>query len=225
MKDLHEIAMRSRQSFYRISVSNIELRNAALLRLADLLVQEKNSIFDANRKDYTIAESEQLSPPLLHRLTFGEEKLQQVVLGLKSLAEMEDPLNHTLASTEITEGLNLYKVSAPIGVIGVIFESRPDALIQIASLCIKSGNSVLLKGGREALGTNQALICLVRQALTDSGLPADSAHPHHLACDAVDRLRCGALRHHPLRGLCHRRMHAAHGGVPLHLNANTEHKG
>ena len=189
MKDLHEIAMRSRQSFYRISVSNIELRNAALLRLADLLVQEKNSIFDANRKDYTIAESEQLSPPLLHRLTFGEEKLQQVVLGLKSLAEMEDPLNHTLASTEITEGLNLYKVSAPIGVIGVIFESRPDALIQIASLCIKSGNSVLLKGGREALGTNQALICLVRQALTDSGLPADSAQLLETRDDVAEMLK------------------------------------
>jgi glutamate-5-semialdehyde dehydrogenase len=189
LKDLHEIAGRSRQSFYQISVSGIESRNAALLRLADLLVQEKSFIFDANRKDYAAAEAEQLSAPLLHRLTFGEEKLKQVILGLKALASMEDPLNRTLLSTEITEGLNLYKVSSPIGVVGVIFESRPDALIQIASLCIKSGNSVLLKGGREALATNQALATLVRQALSDSGLPADTAQLLETREDVAEMLK------------------------------------
>ncbi len=193
MKDLHEIAGRSRQSFYQISVSDINSRNAALLRLAELLVQEKSLIFEENQKDYALAETEQLSLPLLHRLTFGEEKLQQVVLGLKALASMEDPLNHTLVSTEITEGLNLYKVTSPIGVIGVIFESRPDALIQIASLCIKSGNSVLLKGGREALGTNHALAALVRQALSDSGLPADSAQLLETREDVTEMLKEDAL--------------------------------
>ena len=189
MKDLHEIAANSRQSFYQISVSNIESRNAALLRLAELLVHEKDSIFTENQKDYAMAKEEQLSLPLLHRLTFGEEKLHQVVLGLKALASMEDPLNHTLVSTEITKGLNLYKVTCPIGVIGVIFESRPDALIQIASLCIKSGNSVLLKGGREALGTNQILIALVRQALSDSGLPANTAQLLETRDDVANMLK------------------------------------
>ena len=175
MKDLHDIARRSRQSFYKISVSDLMVRNNTLLRLADLLVQEKERIFSANRVDLSNAEKEALPSPLLHRLTFGEEKLQQVVLGLKALAEMEDPINRTLVSTQITEGLNLYRVTSPIGVIGVIFESRPDALIQIASLCIKSGNTVLLKGGKEALGTNLALNELVRRALADAGLPADAA--------------------------------------------------
>ena len=189
MKDLHEIAGRSRRSFYQISVSSIESRNTALLRLAELLVKEKKNIFDANKKDYAVAETEQLSAPLLHRLTFGEEKLEQVILGLKALASMEDPLNRTLISTEITKGLNLYKVTSPIGVIGVIFESRPDALIQIASLCIKSGNSVLLKGGREALGTNQALAALVRQALSDSGLPADTAQLLETREDVAEMLK------------------------------------
>ena len=189
MKDIHEIASRSRQSFYQISVSGIETRNAALLRLADLLEQKKNYIFDVNQKDCAIATEEQLSAPLLHRLSFGEEKLQQVVLGLKALVSMEDPLNHTLVSTEITKGLNLYKVTSPIGVIGVIFESRPDALIQIASLCIKSGNSVLLKGGREALGTNHALAALVRQALSDSGLPDDAAQLLETREDVAEMLK------------------------------------
>ena len=111
-----------------------------------------------------------------HRLLFGEEKLEQVVRGLYALADLPDPLNKTLVSTEITEGLKLYRVSSPIGVIGVIFESRPDALIQISSLCIKSGNAVLLKGGREALHTNQALCSLVCQALEENGFSVHAAN-------------------------------------------------
>jgi glutamate-5-semialdehyde dehydrogenase len=92
-------------------------------------------------------------------------------------------------ATEITQGLNLYKVTSPIGVIGVIFESRPDALIQISSLCIKSGNSVLLKGGREALGTNQILTELVRRALSESSLPADSAQLLETREDVAEMLK------------------------------------
>ena len=189
LKDLHEIAIRSRQSFYEVSVADIKTRNDTLIRLAELLETEKENIFSANQKDLASAEEEHLSPPLLHRLVFGEEKLRQTVTGLKALAEMADPLNRTLISTEITDGLDLYKVTSPIGVIGVIFESRPDALIQIASLCIKSGNAVLLKGGREALGTNQVLAGLVRRALTDSGLPADTAQILETRKDVAEMLK------------------------------------
>ena len=189
LKDLHDLAQRSRLSFYQISVSAVDTRNAALLRLAELLEQEKAAVFSANQKDLENAEKEQLAPPLLHRLTFGEEKLTQVVRGLQALAAMEDPLGQTLTATEITQGLNLYKVTSPIGVIGVIFESRPDALIQISSLCIKSGNSVLLKGGREALGTNQILTELVRRALSESSLPADSAQLLETREDVAEMLK------------------------------------
>ena len=104
-----------------------------------------------------------------------KEKLAQTVRGLHALAKLPDPLNRTLYANEIAESLKLYRVSCPIGVVGVIFESRPDALIQISSLCIKSGNTVLLKGGREALRTNQVLCGLVRQALDEVSLPADGA--------------------------------------------------
>jgi len=189
LKDLHEIARRSRLSFYQLSVSDVQTRNNVLFRLAELLERKKSAVFEANQKDLAIAEREQLSAPLLHRLAFGEEKLRQVILGLKALSAMDDPLNQTLLSTEITQGLNLYKVTSPIGVIGVIFESRPDALIQIASLCIKSGNSVLLKGGREALGTNQALAGLVRGALADCGLSADAAQLLETREDVAEMLR------------------------------------
>lgn len=176
MKDLHEIAANARKAFYQISVSNADQRNKVLLSLARLLKENKEAVFIANREDLDAAAAEDLAAPLLHRLLFGEEKLEQVVRGLYALADLPDPLNKTLVSTEITEGLKLYRVSSPIGVIGVIFESRPDALIQISSLCIKSGNAVLLKGGREALHTNQALYSLVCQALEENGFSVHTAN-------------------------------------------------
>ena len=175
MKDLHEMSHRAREAFYRLSAADIVRRNAALGTLSELLNKEKESIFSANRLDLEAAEQTRLSPPLLHRLAFGEEKLRQVTDGLLATAALDDPLNHTLYASEITDGLRLYRVSCPIGVIGVIFESRPDALIQIASLCIKSGNAVLLKGGSEAMQTNKILCRIVREALASAGLPEDCA--------------------------------------------------
>lgn len=175
LKDLHEIAANARNAFYQISVSASDKRNAVLKSLARLLEENKESIFAANQADRRAATDENLSSPLLHRLTFGEDKLNQVVSGLHALIDLPDPISRTLSATEITEGLKLYRVSCPIGVIGVIFESRPDALIQISSLCIKSGNAVLLKGGREALQTNQALCSMVRRALEENGFCPDTA--------------------------------------------------
>ena len=175
MNDLHEISSRSRAAFTDLSVSPVSVRNSSLLRMAEILASRSGDIFSANDEDLRAAKKEGLATPLLHRLVFGEEKLNQVCSGLKALASLADPIGKTTYAMEITEGLNLYRVVCPIGVIGVIFESRPDALIQIASLCIKSGNAVLLKGGREAIRTNQALTAAIRQALSDSGLPEDCA--------------------------------------------------
>lgn len=112
---------------------------------------------------------------MLKRLVFGEEKLADVVEGLHVVQALENPCGKTTIARELTPGLNLYRVTCPIGVIGVIFESRPDALVQIASLALKSGNAVLLKGGREALQTNAVLCRLLRQAAEKAGLMADFA--------------------------------------------------
>lgn len=175
VKDLHEMASRARDAFYTVSVSSDDKRNEALTALARVLEENKETVFEANRADLEEAAASDLAAPLLHRLAFGKEKLTQVIRGLHALCGLSDPIGRTLLSTELTEGLKLYRVSCPIGVIGVIFESRPDALIQISSLCIKSGNAVLLKGGREALRTNQALCNCVRKALEEVSLPADTA--------------------------------------------------
>lgn len=165
MNDLHDLSFRARQAFYSLSVSSSETRNNVLLSLSRILKDRADEIFAANQEDYSLSEKEGLSSPLLHRLLFREEKLASVTAGLEALSLLPDPLGQTTYAEEITEGLDLYRVVCPIGVIGVIFESRPDALVQIASLCIKSGNAVLMKGGREALRTNQVLCSCVRQAL------------------------------------------------------------
>ena len=109
MKDLHDIASRARKSFYCISVSSSAQRNDVLYSLVRLLKENKEAIFAANRTDIEAAKNSALASPLLHRLTFGEEKLNQMVLGLQALAQMQDPINRTLVSTEIAESLRLYR--------------------------------------------------------------------------------------------------------------------
>ena len=175
MNDLHQMAHDARVAAWALAASDIETRNAALLAMADELVARKDEIFAANRIDLAQAEQDQLAAPLLARLKFAEEKLAAVTAGLSALADLPDPIGQTTLSRELTEGLNMYRITCPIGVIGVIFESRPDALVQIASLALKSGNTVLLKGGREALNTNRALCDALRAAAEKAGLPADFA--------------------------------------------------
>ena len=173
--DLHQMAAASRKAAWALSTASIETRNQALLRMASLLRENKESIFAANRTDVEAAQESGLSSVLCHRLTFGEEKLEQVCRGLEALAALPDPIGHTNLAREITPGLKMYRVSCPIGVIGVVFESRPDALVQISSLALKSGNAVLLKGGREAAKTNAVLCGILRDAAQAEGLPADFA--------------------------------------------------
>ena len=128
-------------------------------------------IVAANRLDLERAAREDLAAPLLKRLRFDEAKIAETCLGLRSLEGLADPVGKTLRAMELDEGLELFQVTCPIGVIGVIFESRPDALVQISSLCLKSGNSVLLKGGSEAAETNRILAGLIAEASLEAGIP------------------------------------------------------
>ena len=169
------MAQLSRRAAWTLAATDISLRNEALLAMARSLIAHRDDIFAANQADVTKAKEDGLAAPLLKRLTFGEEKLAAVSAGLEALATLPDPIGQTTYACELTDGLKLYRVACPIGVIGVIFESRPDALVQIASLGLKSGNAVLLKGGREALHTNQVLCKCLHEAAEEVGLPADFA--------------------------------------------------
>ena len=170
MSDAREAARAARQASFALAASVSAVRSGALLAVADALQMRREEIFAANRLDLDAAA--ELAAPVRKRLRFDEAKLADVLSGLRALAAMEDPIGREQLRTELADGLVLSRVSCPIGVVGVIFESRPDALVQIAGLCMKSGNAVLLKGGREAMRTNAALFAVLAQASAAAGLPA-----------------------------------------------------
>ena len=169
---VRDMAACARQAAWEMAVLPDALRRRALLQMAGALEAEATRIFEANARDMARAAEEGLAAPLAKRLRFDGAKLADACAGLRALAALPDPLGRTQLATELAEGLELYRVSCPIGVIGVIFESRPDALVQIAALCARSGNAALLKGGREALETNRTLFSVMDGAARGAGLPA-----------------------------------------------------
>ena len=148
-----------------------EIRNDALERMAKALQANKEAIFEANARDLELAKEAGLPAPIVNRLVFDSHKMKSCIDGIYDLIDMGDPLFQDLLKRELDTDLILTKTTCPIGVIGVIFESRPDALVQIAALCIKSGNCSILKGGSEAKNTNRILFDTIYQAATDAGLP------------------------------------------------------
>ena len=154
-----------------LAASPVEARNEALDRMAAGLTANKDMIFAANAADLKRAEEQGIAGAVMKRLRFDEGKLASVLDGLAGLAQLPDPVGKVQLFRELDEGLLLKRISCPIGVIGVIFEARPDALVQIASLCIKSGNCAVLKGGRETAETNRALFGIIKDAVREAGLP------------------------------------------------------
>lgn len=169
--DIQTIAAQAKTAAIRMAALDTELKNRALADIADALENRKRDILTANKADLARSRGEHLAAPLLKRLKFDDGKIAEACEGLRSVARLPDPVGRTLEARELDEGLELFRVSCPIGVIGVIFESRPDALVQIAGLCLKSGNAVLLKGGREAAETNRLLADIIYRAGTSAGIP------------------------------------------------------
>lgn len=157
-----------------LAASTIDERNNALRLIADALRSNADDIFAANKLDTDKAEADGISQAVMKRLKFTEGKLNDCIKGIEQLISLNDPLGRITLARELDEGLSLYRTTCPIGVIGVIFEARPDALVQISTLCIKSGNCAILKGGKETANTNRALFDIIHKAVTESGLPTDS---------------------------------------------------
>jgi len=169
--NMTEIATAAKSASIRLAALKTDAKNAALAEIGKALRDACAQIISTNKEDLAAAEKNNLSAPLLKRLKFDEKKIKEVCNGIASLIALDDPVGRTLAATELDAGLELYKVSCPIGVIGVVFESRPDALVQISTLCLKSGNAVLLKGGSEAAKTNRILAQIIAEASEKAGLP------------------------------------------------------
>ena len=148
-----------------------EIRNNALANIAKALLANQDEIFKANEQDLAEAKENNVPEAVVKRLKFSPQKLADVTKGIENLIALPDKVYETQFVRELDEGLTLVRETCPIGVIGVIFEARPDALVQIASLCIKSGNCAILKGGSETKHTNKVLFSLIYQAAIESGLP------------------------------------------------------
>lgn len=169
--NIKDMAAMAKGAAVELAAADWQTKNNALAHIAAALRANSAGIIEANSKDIKNAEDGNLDKPLLKRLKFDMAKIEGVCEGIESLIKLPDPVGTTLCATELADGLELYKVSCPIGVIGVIFESRPDALVQISTLCLKSGNSVLLKGGSEAANTNRVLADIISKASIEAAMP------------------------------------------------------
>ena len=171
MSDMMEKAGKAKLVSNVLAATDAAVRNNALKKIAEALEARKADIFAANDEDIARSEKEGIAAPLIKRLKFDGPKLASVVDGINALIALPDPLNEVQVNRELSPGLDLTRVSCPIGVLGIIFESRPDALVQISSLCLKSGNCALLKGGSEARLTNKILFDTINEASVSAGLP------------------------------------------------------
>jgi glutamate-5-semialdehyde dehydrogenase len=173
-----------------LAASSNEMRNSALRAIAEALAANKDKIFAANAEDCRAAEEGGIAPAVMKRLAFNEAKLADVCKGIDQLISLPDPIGKSLLKRELDAGLVLERVSVPIGVIGVIFEARPDALVQISTLCLKSGNCAILKGGKETVRTNRVLFSIIRDAAVSAGLPAECLLQAELHNEIDELLQC-----------------------------------
>jgi len=185
-----EFAGKIKEDSFKMASLPEDIRNKALMEMIKALAENKEPIGSANSEDLKQAAADNLPGPIVSRLKFDANKLQDALNGLSDLVKLPDPLFQKAFERELDEGLTLQKVTCPIGVIGVIFESRPDALIQISALCIKSGNCCILKGGSEAARTNRILFDIIKDAGVKAGLPENFAALAESRADINELLKC-----------------------------------
>ena len=167
-------AQMAKEASLKLAVLPTKIKNQALLSIANALKKNQKEILDANRKDVEEAKKSKINEALIKRLMLDEHKINEMVEEVRSVARLEDPVGKVLSRVELDKGLMLYQITCPIGVIGAIFESRPDAVVQISALCMKSGNAVILKGGSEAKNSNKVLVNIILKAAEANGIPKGS---------------------------------------------------
>lgn len=169
--DFIQIAKNAKDASLKIADLSTEIKNKALLKIADKIENAKDEIFSANKIDLEnaqkLVDEGKLSKSTFNRLMFSENKMRDMVAGIRDVAKLDDPVNKKLLVRELDSDLTLYKVSCPIGVLGIIFEARPDVIAQISSLAIKSANAVILKGGKESINTNKKILDVINLALAE----------------------------------------------------------
>ncbi|MBD2667122.1 gamma-glutamyl phosphate reductase [Richelia sinica FACHB-800] len=171
---LTKIAQQTRAAASQLGVLSTEAKNQALEAIAQALESAKEEILQGNIADCEAALAEGIAKPLYKRLQLDEHKLRDAIVGVRDVAKLADPVGQVQIHREIDNGLILKRITCPLGVLGIIFEARPEAAIQIVSLAIKSGNGVILKGGKEALRSCEAIVKAIKQGLSQTSVHPDA---------------------------------------------------
>ena len=194
-QDFLNIAKAAKKASLEIADLSGELKNQALLKIADMIELNKNEIFEANKADLEEAlhmlENGEITKSTFNRLKLDENKMRDMVQGVRDIAALANPVGKKLFTRMLDKDLVLTKVSCPIGVLGIIFEARPDVISQISSLAIKSSNAVILKGGKESKNTNKKIMEIINKALEDvDGFPKNVVQQVFSRDDVAEMLKC-----------------------------------
>ena len=174
MNPVIEIAQKARIASYELAQLNRDIKDKALQNMADALITNSETITKANRIDVETATKNGTDPAIIDRLTLNLERIKEVAQGLRDIAKLPDPIGEVIRGWVQPNGLEIEQKRVPMGVIGMIYEARPNVTVDAAGLCLKSGNAVLLRGSSSAKNTNESLIQVMRTALQSSGIPADA---------------------------------------------------
>lgn len=186
---LRETAQRARAAATVLATLDSDVRDAVLLDLSERLQRESDAVLAANASDVADAESSGMEEAMIDRLRLTPERLAGIASDVRRIVDLPDPVGEEFEARTLPNGLRLSRRRVPLGVIGVIYESRPNVTIDVSALCLKSGNAVILRGGKEARGSNEALARLVQAALSAQGVPPDAVQMVH----DPDRKRIGEM--------------------------------
>ena len=171
---IQQMGERAREAASALALAGAEEKNGALAAIAAALGQGTGEILAANRADLDAARADGMAPAMLDRLALDQKRVQSIAAGVEEIIALPDPVGRTDAGWTRPNGLSITRVRVPLGVVGIIYEARPNVTADAAALCLKSGNACILRGGKEAVKTNIAMAGVMRQALEKAGLPADA---------------------------------------------------
>ncbi len=189
---MHNMGARARAATSQLAKAGTTQKNAALNAAAAALRASVPELLEANAKDVTFGEEKGLSAAMIDRLVLDESRIEAIAQGLEAIVALPDPVGDVLANWQRPNGLDISRVRVPLGVIGVIYESRPNVTVDAGSLCLKAGNAVILRGGSDALNTSKALHACMQAGLDHVGLPVDAVQ----LIDSPDRALVGAMLGH-----------------------------
>ena len=186
---MRTLGRQARDASRQLAAASTETKNAALLAIARRLREQKSVLLDANAADLAQARADGLEPAMVDRLTLSDAGVESMSAGLEQIAALPDPVGEITDVKRRPSGIQVGKMRVPLGVIGIIYEARPNVTADAAALCLKSGNAAILRGGKEALHCNQAIAACVREGLLEAGLPAAAVQ----VVDTTDRAAVGHL--------------------------------